>query len=849
MDERRTTPSKGSQKSVAVGSKQSVSVRQKKGTSVATKRSEAARARRARTQRPAREQQVTPVRAVAPKQAQLSLALLSPHRFPVSLEQLMVSTARIGGVAFVILGALGVLFYMAPLFTSSHISQSAQVVSGSLQGTSTASTQTSSGLTTTVQSSITVSQTPPLKGVVTVSVAAPRARKVDLYLFEQSWQNKSFLGSAKQTSIDTWEYQWDTQNIQSGLDYRITAYVHEQSTTSGPDYTLQLGYMRVDNGGLIATTTAHTAASTSIDQTPPVTLQSPAVLKGLSDVIVKVLDATSVSLSVEHVVSGSRNLLYNAKEVQPDTWLVSWPTASFSNGDYRVRARIRNQYGTYMDGTITVAVQNGAATASTATTSSSTMASAPTPPVALPIIRLKAGDGSVFSETEPVEIAVQNGPVSQVYLYVRDSVSTFPRFIGVATRRTEAEWYFNWFTGNTPNGRYLLFALAATPQGQVQSQLVSITVDNVVAMHTTPAQQHVSEDIVETSQAIVAEAALPLPEPVPAGKPDVADEETLPSPGARTLFTAHQSEFEPEFARLSSALRSQDQVLRERVVTRIDDLVTQILEQEASPEVVKVAFRTLVDGKIAEYTAQVSRVDALIAERQRADLLQDTDHDTISDFDEVTLFNTDPLVADTDNDGFVDGAEILAGYDPLSDARETLLTYESPKEAGVYRADILSVDTIAAAAVLTASSTPSGAGILLRGKALPNSFVTLYLYSTPIIVTIRTDVEGAWEYRFEQELEDGAHNVYVGITDNAGRVVAKSQPRTFIKEAEAITPVEAAALDTVVIEPQESSLVSSYVLYAIASVSVVAIGLVLILLGLHLDTRRRVPVIDDASAI
>lgn len=809
---------------------------------------------------PARQNRVKAVSSVAaktpisvpeakPARFERAITLLSPYRFPMAIERHVISTARIGGVAFVILGALGTLMYMSLLFGDGRISQSAQLLSSSTLTTSSPTLQPANTLTAAVQNSITISQTPPLKGTATVTIVAPRARKVDLYLFEQSWQNKSLLGSAKQVGIDTWEYRWDTTNVQSGLDYRITAYVYEQSTTNAPDYTLQLGYMRVDNVVQAATSTAGTATTTVVDHTPPVTLQAPAILSGLSDIVVNVIDATSVSLSVEHVASGSRNLLYDAKQVQPGKWLVSWPTANFSDGDYQVRARVKNQYGAYTDGAITVTVQNGSTqTVNTATTSAPVTKSVTTQPVALPAITIDVNDGSVFSDTEPIEIDVENGSVDQLYLYVRDSVSTFPRFIGAAIKRTDAAWYFNWFTRNTPNGRYILFALAATPQGQVQSQQVPITVDNTVIAAPTPtAEQEVKESIVEASQAIVADATVQQPPEVvaPAPTTEVDDAAAL----ARQLFLAHQSDFEAELARLGTALRSENQTMSERVIERIDALTTEILEQRATAMPVETAFRTLVETRIATYTAEVTRVSALIAERQRADLLLDTDKDSISDFDEVTLFNTDPLVADTDNDGFVDGAEILSGFDPLSDARESVLTYESPKEAGVYREDILSIDTIAAAAIETASTSQSAAGILLRGKALPNSFVTLYLYSTPIIVTIKTDAEGAWEYRFEQELEDGAHNVYVGITDNAGRVVAKSQPRAFIKEAEAITPVEAAALDTVVIEPQESSLVSSYVLYAIASISVVAIGLILILLGLHLDNRRRVVASEGVPAV
>jgi len=52
--------------------------------------------------------------------------------------------------------------------------------------------------------------------------------------------------------------------------------------------------------------------------------------------------------------------------------------------------------------------------------------------------------------------------------------------------------------------------------------------------------------------------------------------------------------------------------------------------------------------------------------------IADTDGDLLSDYDEVRIWNTNPLNPDTDNDGFTDGAEIEAGYDP-NDAGGKLL--------------------------------------------------------------------------------------------------------------------------------------------------------------------------------
>ncbi len=42
----------------------------------------------------------------------------------------------------------------------------------------------------------------------------------------------------------------------------------------------------------------------------------------------------------------------------------------------------------------------------------------------------------------------------------------------------------------------------------------------------------------------------------------------------------------------------------------------------------------------------------------------DTDGDNLNDYYEISIYNTDPLDEDTDNDGYNDGDEIASGTDP-----------------------------------------------------------------------------------------------------------------------------------------------------------------------------------------
>ncbi len=58
----------------------------------------------------------------------------------------------------------------------------------------------------------------------------------------------------------------------------------------------------------------------------------------------------------------------------------------------------------------------------------------------------------------------------------------------------------------------------------------------------------------------------------------------------------------------------------------------------------------------------------------------DSDYDDLSDYDEVYVHHTDPLLKDTDNDGASDGFEVANGYDPLK--KEEEFTVEKQVEVG-----------------------------------------------------------------------------------------------------------------------------------------------------------------------
>ncbi len=112
------------------------------------------------------------------------------------------------------------------------------------------------------------------------------------------------------------------------------------------------------------------------------------------------------------------------------------------------------------------------------------------------------------------------------------------------------------------------------------------------------------------------------------------------------------------------------------------------------------------------------------------------------------------------------------------------------------------------------------------GKALPNSLVTLYIYSDPIVVVVKTDANGNWTYDLDSTLADGNHQVYVAATDSLGRVTAQSSPLPFVKTAQAITTQDAAKL----VAPNLSPLQRGMMQFVGAGVALAALFMIVALL-------------------
>ncbi len=225
---------------------------------------------------------------------------------------------------------------------------------------------------------------------------------------------------------------------------------------------------------------------------------------------------------------------------------------------------------------------------------------------------------------------------------------------------------------------------------------------------------------------------------------------------------------------------------------------------------------------------------------ERIENTSDQDSDGLLDIEE-TRRGTDPKKGDTDGDGFSDGDEVRSGFNPLKysvDETGDRIIFQSPRE------------TVSGEAQQSASSATSSVDqarkntayvvekiervsfedgkqmVQLSGKATPNSFVTVYLYSDPVIAIVETDASGNWTYGFDSKLEDGKHEAYVTTTDNEGRILAQSDPLPFVKTAEAITVASKSIPVDPQVQPTEEGLLqdNTFIISLITLITALSIG-------------------------
>lgn len=771
----------------------------------------------------------------------ISLSILSPARFPIDYDRLMIQTARFAGLFFVASGVL---------FTSIHLPNASQHIT---------ETMSAQSLLATVQ-------------------------ETDTRILDAAG---SMTTTDTKTDTDTTDVI-KTENLsEADLTTDFNKDSSGSNTTTGSDTTTS-----TSNSG-----SSNTSDNTSIDKQPDVTMH---VSQNTSDIFVKFEVAYADSIVVKVVTSsGLVETLGKASEELSGVWSFSHTKVDLKESNYTIFAEVTNQYGSYKTDRINIFIESTGTAESLVTNDTSKILSDGTidttdvsvvndqilvdeaetttvneqdevEPTELTEVLVKFEAGSILSDKVLVKARALGA--ESVGFYVEPESSASPIFLGAA-KKVDQIWVYEWDTRKNPDGNYRFFAIAKNSLKRLLSNGTLVSVKNNVAttdtfvkdsteIDTEPEyadttrpllQKEITadtneEEIISTesnelkydpilSDDVEAEDIFEIEKQV------TAERETL------DLLQRYKTDFDAEVKSLREAVESGDENQIQYSINKLNDLKNFVLDESAAD--VTDGSRQLVEAKLAEeihtIESNVRKTEEIVKKRIGEAVTTDTDNDGITDFDEINIYKTDPNVADSDADGVSDSDEILAGFDPINSSKEAVVQFESPKERGIVREDLLVVEKIERAPEPSDNETEDNAKPLapavVNGKGLPNSYVTLYIYSTPTIVTVKTEADGSWSYRFDKELEDGEHQVYVGVTDNAGKIVAKSEPLRFVKTAEAFSPVASAADQApsapTVTATKAPDLFTDSVIWLILSVSLILIGLLLLLLGLFLHTRKQ----------
>ncbi len=452
-----------------------------------------------------------------------------------------------------------------------------------------------------------------------------------------------------------------------------------------------------------------------------------------------------------------------------------------------------------------------------------------------------------------------------VEVYAQPKLSNNPRFLGLAIKRDNI-WVYHFNGDSLPVGNYEVFIRASISGNIFKSEPAQFSVTKPIETTTPQIIQNTDE---VASPIILSEKIKRTFEEQDSSTTtsnisllekriayfEKSDEEstspininstttTLQMEGsvrkeAVELLNKDKDKLNRLLKRYASTLQGEDKNLNRRAKEEIikfrDSLVTESAINTKTKDI-SAQIATELDREIERLQNKVERYETLIKERSEL-VSKDSDNDGITDFDEVNLYKTDAMNPDTDGDGVLDGVEIVGGYNPNDADLEAIIAFHSPKDVNYIDDENMKIESVSP--IIETDTEQGGVPILteIKGKALPNSFVTLFIYSSPTVVSVKTDANGDFVYTFTKELEDGDHEVYIAVTDNKGEIVVRSNPFQFVKTAEAFTPVDAKDSEVVNYdEYYENTELSSYNI--VAAMGIVSFGLILLMLGHTLKNR------------
>lgn len=619
-----------------------------------------------------------------------------------------------------------------------------------------------------------------------------------------------------------------------------------------------------------------------ISQPPRVTFSAvPTTVTGEERLILTIQDASSWQAYLVSFETAETMELLNPQDQGNNTWVYQINANNIIPGTYQVvvKAKARDarsevifngpRFSLYQATAVTTATDNTSPTTTAATserepvtnaavpavervdtTSSSASNSAPTPTA--PFINLTLAAGEQTADRYRLFIETDTPNYRTVELYIQAANALEPQYLGVATK-VERGWMYWLSLENVPVGTYFVYAVAKGQDTPLTSSRLRLERKRPL-VSAPPTNQPTTVVPVTSTDTIkrVVSVGFDLPaDATAAAKSTTTDliidrEEQI---FIRDLLQAEKDTVTDVLERYAVARVSQDETTIRLATEAVENFADELTVVAITNTNVSLAAGDIKRSVLSELTSMRDRIDSFVTLSSNRELEQstlDSDGDGIADVDEVHLYRTDPFNPDTDGDGINDGVEIMRGFDPLNAEPEAIIKYRSPKEVTFATSQLLGVTSITPLVEYGDNFEPLTTQAVIRGFGLPNSFVTLYIFSTPTVVTVKTADDGSFEYIFTRELEDGAHEVYVAMTDNRGEIVAQSAPFAFIKTAQAFTYADAMA-ETVPLVTENPVKTINFIYYVVAAMGIVAMGLILLLLGYSL--RRDPPLPDQVELV
>ncbi len=441
---------------------------------------------------------------------------------------------------------------------------------------------------------------------------------------------------------------------------------------------------------------------------------------------------------------------------------------------------------------------------------------------------------------------------STVELSIRALNSTAPLYLGQATVVKDG-WLYWLDASALPAGSYKV--VVSGLDTDVVKDSAEVQFNNVVSAPLylmSPEYEEVKKALatdVETLSAATTSDLASFSDPRITHIPDLLSSTPgLTADGEATaLISVYADELNPLLRTYAGARQSGDVTALRLSEAAIDDLITTILDTELVDSAESVLFvESELRVALTQLKERITTIENYKKERTAAASSVDTDEDGIADYDEYLLYDTDPKEADTDRDGVIDGVEVALQYDPADASPQAVIRLSDPTATSYVDDAVLSVTSVTPVLVYEANATEPFVQSEISGFGLPNSFISLFIYGEPSVVVVKTDTTGRFSHTFTKLLPDGQHEIYATLIDNTGSIVLRSSAFRFAKAGTNYTyPKDVPQTAALWSAPALTSNTTTYNL--VATMGVIAFGLILLLMALALRQDRLKPVPSTTS--